>query len=168
MKLVAETQNVAWKHNEDEGIWAALPTSLFGQSGDPLLVGKFVWLQSWSPGVKSQTSEIKTREKQAEKRASTPANGVATSGDKEAHLDDFLVVWSGRGGGRTYSSAAACQLQSLSHIGFYERQRWSCYNQSTNFFPLTLWVGLLLRFYRLDPCACARLFPLSLGRSVGL
>lgn len=50
--LMAETPNVAWKRSEDEGIWAALPTSLFGQSGDPLLAGKFGWLQGGSPALK--------------------------------------------------------------------------------------------------------------------
>lgn len=40
-----------------------------------------VWLTSeLKPGFKSQTTGIKNREKPAEKHASTPANGVATSG----------------------------------------------------------------------------------------
>lgn len=38
--------------------------------------------------------------KEEKKTASTPANGVATSGIKEAHLDDFLVVCVEREGRR--------------------------------------------------------------------
>ena len=122
---MAETQNVAWKHNEDEGIYAALPTSLFGQSGGPLLVGKFGWLQRLKPGVrkKSQTNEInkkkKPRENRRKKHASTPANGVATSGRKKHTSTISWFVWSGRGGSRADTvEERACQLQSLSHIGF--------------------------------------------------
>lgn len=117
--------------------------------------------------------------KEGKKTASTPANGVATSGIKEAHLDDFLVVCVEREGRRRRRRRRrgdtvvkrACQLQSLSHSGFYHLKRW---NENRRDYaknwtsPLTLSAALALCFWTPKPYAGARLFsfPRSLGRTV--
>lgn len=86
-------------------------------------------------------------------------------------------MWSGRGGGgggRVDTVVErACQLQSLSHIGFYEQKRGEAEeergNGETTTSPLTLGAGLPLSFWRLNPCVCAGLSSVpTLGRSVGL
>lgn len=85
-----------------------------------------VWLTSEAEArlkeKKSQTNEInkkKPRENRRKKHASTPANGVATSGIKKHTSTISWFVWSGRGGSRADTvEERACQLQSLSHIGF--------------------------------------------------
>lgn len=149
-----------------------------------------LWLTSGvKPGLKSQTSRIKIiyiyiyfknlGKKEGKKTASTPANGVATSGIKEAHLDDFLVVCVEREGRRRRRRRRrgdtvvkrACQLQSLSHSGFYHLKRW---NENRRDYaknwtsPLTLSTALALCFWTPKPYAGARLFsfPRSLGRTV--
>lgn len=93
-----ETQNVAWKHNEDDGIWAALPTSLFGQSGAPLLAATLSDFRAEVRLQKAKLGELRREKIVGKGRIYTRRRG-SHKRDKEAHLDDFLVVCSGRGGG---------------------------------------------------------------------
>lgn len=142
VKLLTETQNVAWKHNEDEGIWAAF-THLIVRPEWRSSPRREVWPTSeLKPGYKSQSSEKGNKNKTGERRIYTRKWG-SHYWDKEAHLDDFLVVWSGRGGGGGERRGGggggeytvverACQLQSLSHIWFLrQKKKWRRRNSAT-------------------------------------
>lgn len=116
VKAAEGRENVAWKHAPDEGICAALPTSLFAT--DPLRLAKLGRLFGLDAASRAKSCEQKQGKKDRRRTRIYARRGGSEQRDKEAHLDDFLVGASGSGREESGDAAAerARQLQSPARI----------------------------------------------------